>query len=262
LLTSTRVYSAGSSLSNYDAYTLYPGDPYLRCAPNNGAFDVSFGSQFASSPISAATVSVLTFNRQIDNPERATHYAKTAAIDLGASKQFTAALTGAPTAATLYDSLYPAVGFETADSLSGPWSFALGTVVTLTGRYVRMVAFPRNIANPTFPDGGSTISIPPYFTSVQNQDFGSATIYVYGQTVEETDTVTTSASGPVTVTLANRYAAMRDLQVTALQSVGTAVVNADAVSLSTVSANTFQINATVSGARVAVPVRWNFKGAL
>ena len=262
LLTSTRVFSAGASFSNYDSSTLYPGDPYLRCAPNNGAFDVSFGSQFASSPISAATVSVLTFNRQIDNPERATHYAKTAAIDLGASKPFTAALTGAPTAATLYDSLYPAVGFEAADSLSGPWDFALGTVVTLTGRYVRMVAFPRNIANPTFPDGGSTVSVPPYSTSVQNQDFGAATISIYGQTVEETDTVTTSASGPVTVTLAIKYAALRDLQVTAVQSGGTAVVTADAISLSPTLANTFQINATVSGTRVAVPVRWNFKGAL
>jgi hypothetical protein len=64
------------------------------------------------------------------------------------------------------------------------------------------------------------------------------------------------------VTLANKYAAMRDLQITALQSAGTAVVNADAISLSTTLANTFQINATVSGTRVAVPVRWNFKGAL
>jgi hypothetical protein len=125
-----------------------------------------------------------------------------------------------------------------------------------------MVAFPRNIANPTFPDGGSTVSVPPYFTSVQNQDFGAATISVYGQTVEETDTITTSASGPVTVTLANKYAALRDLQVTAVQSGGTAVVTADAISLSTTLANTFQINATVSGARVAVPVRWSFKGAL
>ena len=40
------------------------------------------------------------------------------------------------------------------------------------------------------------------------------------------------------------------------------MVTADAISLSPMLANTFQINATVSGTRVAVPVRWNFKGAL
>ena len=103
----------------------------------------------------------------------------------------------------------------------------------LYGRYVRLVAFPRNIANPTFPDGETALSIPPYIATVQQQDFGAATISVYGQTVEETGTATTSASGPVTVTLANKYAALRDLQVTAMQSGGTAVVTADAISLST-----------------------------
>ena len=36
LLTSTRVYSAGASLLNYEAYTLYPGDPYFRVAPIPG----------------------------------------------------------------------------------------------------------------------------------------------------------------------------------------------------------------------------------
>ena len=263
LLTSTRVYSAGASHAKYDAYTLYPGDPYLRVSPNDGAFDVSVASQYASDSISTATDSFITHNRFLSSPERLTCYAKAAAIDLGVSKSFTVALTGAPTSATLYDGLYPATGFEAADSLGGPWSFALGTTVVLSGRYVRLVVFPRNLAIPvSFPDGEPTLSIPPYIATVQQQDFGAATISVYGQTVEETDTVTTSASGAITVTLANKYAALRDLQVTAVQSGGTAVVTADAISLSTTLANTFQINATVSGARVAVPVRWSFKGAL
>ena len=263
LLTSTRVFSAGSSLLNYEAFTLYPGDPYLRVSPNDGAFDVSVASQYASDSISTATDSFITHNRFLSSPERLTCYTKTAAIDLGASKSFTVALTGAPTSATLYDGLYPATGFEVADSLGGPWSFALGTTVVLYGRYVRLVVFPRNLAIPvSFPDGEPTLSIPPYIATVQQQDFGAATISVYGQTVEETGTDTTSASGAITVTLANKYAALRDLQVTAVQSGGTAVVTADAISLSTTLANTFQINATVSGARVAVPVRWSFKGAL
>lgn len=84
--------------------------------------------------------------------------------------------------------------------------------------------------------------------------------------------VTTSASGRLcnrgadAVTTIKATATTGHLRAggstTALQSAGTAVVNADAISLSTTLANTFQINATVSGTRVAVPVRWNFKGAL
>jgi len=258
LLTSTRVFSAGSSLLNYEAFTLYPGDPYFRVAPIPG-INLTFAQQFATDTISAATGSVLAHNRSLNSQYRTGNYAKTAAIDLGASKAFTVAVTGGP-AANDTDRM---IGFEAADSLGGPWTFGKGTVCTLTGRYVRMVVAPRDDPPTyTFPDGGAVLGPAPWVYTFGQADFGAATISVYGQTVEETGSDTTSASGPVTVTLANRYAAMRDLQVTALQSVGTAVVNADAVSLSTVSANTFQINATVSGARVAVPVRWNFKGAL
>lgn len=258
LLTSTRVFSAGSSLLNYEAYTLYPGDPYFRVAPIPG-INLTFAQQFATDTISAATGSVLAHNRSIASQYRTGNYAKTAAIDLGARKAFTVAVTGGP-AANDTDRL---IGFEAADSLGGPWTFGKGTVCTLTGRYVRMVVAPRDDPPTyTFPDGGTVLGPAPWVYTFGQADFGASTISVYGQTVEETDTATTSASGPVTVTLANKYAALRDLQVTAVQSGGTAVVTGDAISLSTTLANTFQINATVSGARVAVPVRWSFKGAL
>lgn len=264
LLTSTRVYSAGATLSNFQAYTLYPDDPYLRVAPVEDLTPKTFGEQFATNPIgSASSDCVLTYNRYLSNQDRSTTYAKTAAIDLGASKAFIAALSNAPANALAYEGLYPACGFEVADSLAGPWTFGLGSVVGLTGRYVRMVTFPRNYnIPPTFPDGLPTVSIPPGIAQVLELDFGTSTIGVYAPTVEETDTATTSVSGPITITLANKYAAIRDLQVTAIQAGGTAVVTADAISISTTLTNTFQINATSSGTRVAVPVRWSFKGAL
>jgi len=258
LLTSTRVFSAGSSLLNYEAFTLYPGDPFLRVAPIPST-NPTFAQQFTTDTISAATPNVLSHNRFLISQYRSSNYAKTAAVDLGASKTFVAAVTGAPTP----NDFYLMIGFESATSLAGPWTFAKGTVVTLAGRYVRMVVAPRDDP-PTYtlPDGGAVLGAAPWGSQYAPADFSAATISVYGATVEETGTITTSASAAVTVTLANKYAALRDLQVTAVQSGGTAVVTADAPSLSITLANTFQINATVSGTRVAVPVRWNFKGAL
>ena len=262
LLASTRVYSAGATLTNFESYTLYPGDPYLRVNPIPGA-NATFAQQFFSTAISAAVPSVLAHDRYLTGQTRADTNAKTAAIDLGAVKTVVAALAGGPSVIAGVRE----IGFEAAASLAGPWTFARGTVVSISGRYIRLVAWGTE-GDPvlTFPDGGSGPSGGIFggggYTVFYPFDFGAATISVYGQTVEETGADTTSVSGPITVTLANKYAALRDLQVSAVQSGGTAVVTADAPSLSITLANTFQINATVSGTRVAVPVRWSFKGAL
>ena len=133
--------------------------------------------------------------------------------------------------------------------------------VCTSGRYVLVVA-PRTIRRRTHSQRRHGARPSAVGHTFGQADFGAATISVYGQTVEETGTDTTSASGPVTVTLANKYAALRDLQVTAVQSGGTAVVTADAISLSTTLANTFQINATVSGARSPCQCGGALRGAV
>jgi len=257
LISTSPVLRAGATFTNYDYYTLYPGDPYLRVAL---AESTTFDDQFTTDTIADATDSVLTHLRGVGS-YRATTNVKTATVDLGISRSFTAAVVGA-SGAELYASTFPALGFETAEAPGGPWTFTLGTVCSVIGRYIRLVIFQRDeLPILTLPDGGDTLGPPVYSYPIIQQDLAGASLQFFGPTIEETDVVTTSASGPVTVTLSGHYAALRDLQVTALQSAGTAVATFDNVTLSLVADNTFEVNATVAGARVAVPVRWNFKGA-
>ena len=253
LISSTPILAAGATFANYDSYTLYPGDPYLRVVTRQG---VSFASQFSTDTISAVTGSnmVINWNLYGANYNKNTTYVATAAVDTGAVRDMTARVVTPTT-------VYGLISIQVAPTSTGPWTTYESASAQINGRWVR-ARITVNDAPRTFtlPDGSTGIVT--FGDNFYEQDLGGATLQIYGATVEETGTDTTSASGPVTVTLANKYAALRDLQVTAVQSGGTAVVTADAISLSTTLTNTFQINATVSGARVAVPVRWNFKGAL
>ena len=253
LISSTPILAAGATFANYDSYTLYPGDPYLRVVARQW---VSFASQFSTDTISAVTGSnmVVNWNLYGANYNKNTTYVATAAVDTGAVRDMTARVVTPTT-------VYGLISIQVAPTSTGPWTTYESASAQINGRWVR-ARITVNDAPRTFtlPDGSTGIVT--FGDNFYEQDLGGATLQIYGATVEETGTDTTSASGPVTVTLANKYAALRDLQVTAVQSGGTAVVTADAISLSTTLTNTFQINATVSGARVAVPVRWNFKGAL
>jgi len=253
-LVSTEVLSAGATYAYFEPYTLYQGDPYFRVAPYPYSGDLTFAQQFASDTISAASPNVLSHARWLFSPFRSWCYAKTAAVDLGTSKTITVSLSNAPptTAKRCY-------GFEFADSIVGPWAFSLGAMAARVGRYVRLVVFViDDFPLITFPDGTGG-PLPPSWMAqgYEGTDLGNARINIFAPTVEETGVVTTSASGPVTVTLANTYAAMRDVQATALSAAGTAVVTVD-----NVTSTSFDVNATIAGTRVAIPVRWNFKGAL
>jgi len=254
LVSSTPILRAGATFSNFDYYTLYPGDPYLRVSKSHG---ISFASQYATDPISDAIApeTVLNFGISADvYINKNTNYVTTDPVDLGIERNMTVAVN----LAAPVDGL---VTVQAAPTASGPWTTIESLVGQLYGRWVRArITVSDQPFVTTLPDGSAVSTITPGPWLFQ-QDLAGATLEVYGATLEETGEATSSASGPVTVTLAGHYAALRDLQVTPLQSAGTAVVTAGTPSLSLVADNTFEVNITVAGARVAVPVRWNFKGA-
>jgi hypothetical protein len=79
---------------------------------------------------------------------------------------------------------------------------------------------------------------------------------------EETKTDTTVTSGPKKITLLTRYAAVRSITLTPQASTSISAT-VDNIILNGASGKTeFDIYAfnTISGAQVAVPVQWQFKG--
>jgi len=193
---------------------------------------------------------------------RATTNVKTATVDLGISRSFTAAVVGA-SGAELYASTFPALGFETAEAPGGPWTFTLGTVCSVIGRYIRLVIFQRDeLPILTLPDGGDTLGPPVYSYPIIQQDLAGASLQFFGPTIEETGKITTDGAGYARVTMEGHYSALRDLQVTAVQGIGTAVVTVTSPVLDLLLPNQFDIYTTVAGVGSSESVRWAFKGTI
>lgn len=249
------VLAAGAVFSGFTPYTLYPGDPNLRVTITTG---ISVASQYASTAISAAVSPDSFLNYGISGAvyiSKNSYYVTTAPIDMGVSRDMTVRVN-------LLAAVPGVIAIQAGPTSTGPWSTKETTLAQITGRWLRLrLSVSDQPITQVLPDGTTAVSASPK-PWLFEQDLGGATISVFGPTVEEADVVTTSASGPVTVTLAGTYAAQRDLQVTAIDGNGTAIVTANNVGPSPTAIHTFEINATVAGARVAVPVRWNFKGAV
>ena len=249
------VLAAGAVFSGFTPYTLYPGDPNLRVTLTTG---ISVASQYASTAISAAVSPDCFLNYGISGAvyiSKNSYYVTTAPIDMGVSRDMTVRVN-------LLAAVPGVIAIQAGPTSTGPWSTKETTLAQITGRWLRLrLSVSDQPITQVLPDGTTAVSASPK-PWLFEQDLGGATISIFGPTVEEADTVTTSASGPVTVTLSGTYAAMRDLQATAVDGNGTVVVAVNNPGPSPTAIHTFEINATVAGARVAVPVRWNFKGAV
>jgi hypothetical protein len=155
-------------------------------------------------------------------------------------------------------------GEDFGELLGGQWT-GTADVADLSGSHVSSIGFSTNGSSYSYLAGLSQKQNA-RFARLKHEATGAATMLVTAPSqkiridaVPRTEVVwgTTSATGPVTVTLTNAYVACKRLVVTALGA-GAGYCKADAISPG--SPTTFQVNGMDGSSRVAIPFMAEWEG--